>query len=234
MSWIWALLLAAAALGLILLLMRWFGKPRAGWEAIAAALLFGIAGYGLQGSPGMPGAPKAPAETFSGDSQALVEARKSLDGKTVVPGSNWVVIADGLARHGQYADAAGVLLGAVDKDPKDADAWLALANALVGHAEGQLSPAALYAYRNAANAAPNNPGPPFFLGLALAQSGRFAEARSLWADVLASSPPNAPWRADLQERLTRLDALIARQAQMEGLPAPQAPVQPQAQPGTAR
>ncbi|MBW8754421.1 MAG: tetratricopeptide repeat protein [Sphingomonadales bacterium] len=221
MSWLWALLLAAAALGLVLLLLRWMGKPSAGWEAIGAALLLGIAGYGLQGSPGLPGAPKTAVEKISGDAQALVEARKSLDGKSVVPANNWQMTADAFARHGQYADAAGILLGAVDKNPKDADAWLALANALVGHAEGTLSPAALYAYRNAAIAAPNHPGPPFFLGLAMAQSGRFAEARGLWADLLASTPPDAPWRADLQERLTRLDALIARQDQAQAMPSGQ-------------
>ena len=218
MSWVWALLLAALALGLILLLLRWMGQSRAGWEAIGSALLLGIAGYGLQGSPGLSGAPKVPAETISGDPQALVSARKSLDGKPVAPGNEWVVVADALARHGQYADAAGVLRGAVDKDPRDADAWLALANALVGNAEGQLSPAALYAYRSDAMAAPSHPGPPFFLGLAMAQSGRFVEARSLWADLLASSPPDAPWRADLQDRLARLDSLIARQNQVQGQP----------------
>lgn len=226
MSWFWALLLAALSMGLVLVLLRWMGQPRAGWEAIGAALLLGIAGYGLQGSPGLPGAPKAPVQTISGDPQALVAARKSLDGQSVAPGSNWVVIADAFARQGQFADAAGVLLGAVDKNPKDADAWLALANALVGHAEGQLSPAALYAYRSAAQAAPDHPGPPLFLGLAMAQSGRFAEARSLWADLLASSPPDAPWRSDLEQRLTRLDELIARQNQAQG----QAPSQPATRP----
>jgi cytochrome c-type biogenesis protein CcmH len=210
MSWVLAFLLAVVALGLTMLVMR---RPRRGWEAIAAALLLGIAGYGLQGSPGLPGAPKVPAETFSGDPTALVDARKSLTGKDQPLGSNWVVTADAFARHGQYADAAGVLLGAIDKDPKDADAWLALANALVGHAEGTLSPAALYAYRHAAEAAPNHPGPPFFLGLALAQSGRFTEARALWADLLRRAPPNAPWRADLQDRLNRLDSLIAQRDQ---------------------
>lgn len=230
MSWVWALLLAAAALGLILLLLRREGKGRAGWDAIGAALLFGIAGYGLQGSPGLPGAPKEPVEKIAGDPAALVAARKSLDGQPTTPGSSWVVIADALARHGQYADAAGVLQGAVQKNPRDADAWLALANALVGHAEGALSPAALYAYRSAAIAAPNHPGPPFFLGLAMAQSGRFAEARTLWADLLASSPPDAPWRADLQDRLNRLDALIARQ---EAAQSP-AGTEPGTAPGTMR
>lgn len=211
MSWVWILLLTAGALGLVLLLLRRQGKSRAGWEAIAAALLLGVAGYGLQGSPGLSGAPKEPAEKIAGDPAASVAARKSLDGDSVVPGNNWVVVADALARHGQYADAAGVLKGAVEKNPRDGDAWLALANALVAHAEGTLSPAALYAYRHAASANPTHPGPPFFLGLSLAQSGRLVEARGLWANLLASSPPDAPWRADLEDRLRRLDVLIARQ-----------------------
>lgn len=218
MSWLWALLLAAVSLGLILWLLRRMGTPRTGWEAIAAALLLGIAGYGLQGSPGVPGAPKQAVEKIAGDPQALVAARKSLDGQPVAPGSNWVVIADAFARQGQYANAASVLLGAVEKNPKDGDAWLAMANALVGHAEGTLSPAALYAYREAMQAAPDHPGPPFFLGMAMAQSGRFMEARGLWADLLQRSPPDAPWRADLEERLGRLDALIARQGQAGTMP----------------
>jgi cytochrome c-type biogenesis protein CcmH len=219
MSWVWALLLAVVALGIVLLLLRWMRKPMVGWEAIGAALLLGIAGYGLQGNPGMAGAPKAPVEKVSGDPEALVAARKSFDGKAMPNGTNLTMVADAFARHGQFADAAGILRDAVDKNPKDADAWLALANALVGHAEGTLSPAALYAYRHAADAAPSHPGPPFFLGLALAQSGRFAEARTMWADLLQRTPADAPYRADLQDRLARLDALIAQQNAAQGMPA---------------
>lgn len=226
MTWVWAMLLGLGAMGLALLLMRRMGGARAGWEAIGAALLLGIAGYGLQASPGLPGAPKQAVERITGDPQAMVAERKALDGKPVAPGNNWVVVADAFARQGQYADAAGVLLGAVESNPRDADAWLAMGNALVGHAEGVLSPAALYAYRAAAQAAPDHPGPPFFLGLAMAQSGRFAEARALWADVLDRSPPDAPWRADLQDRLSRLDALIARQEQVPGQAAGQSGTSP--------
>jgi len=60
--------------------------------------------------------------------------------------------------------------------------------------------------------------PAFFLGLALAQSGRFAEARNLWADLLQRAPAGAPWCGDLQNRLARLDALIAQQQRMQGQP----------------
>jgi cytochrome c-type biogenesis protein CcmH len=210
MSWALPILIAALAFVAIAFVMR---APRSGWEAIGAALLLGVAGYGLQGSPGLPGAPKEPVEKIVGDAAAMVDARRSLGEASGTQGGNWVVTADAFARRGQFSDAAGILLGAVEKEPKNGEAWLALANALVAHAEGTLSPAALYAFRQASEAAPDNPGPPFFLGMALAQSGRLEEARSLWADVLQRSPPDAPWRADLEQRLVQLDRFIASQGQ---------------------
>ena len=210
MSWVLAFLLAATCFVAIAFVLK---APRVGWEAIAAALLLGVAGYGLQASPGLPGASKQPAEKIAGNAAAVVEARKALSNEGAIPGNNWLVIADALARHGQYTDAAGVLLGAVEKEPKNAEAWLALGNALVGHADGLLTPAALVAYRHASDAAPDHPGPPFFLGLALAQSGRFAEARGVWGQLLQSSPPDAPWRSDLEQRMSRLDAFITERNQ---------------------
>lgn len=208
MTWFVIAVIAALAFGLAVWVLK---APRAGWEAIGAALLLGVAGYALQGHPGKVGAPKAPQQLIQGNPADTVAERKRLGGDSVVPGNNWQVVADGLARHGQYADAAGVLLGAVEQEPKNADAWLALGNALVGHAEGSLSPAALYAYRKAADADPAHPGPPFFLGMALIQSGRLDDARALWAGLLTRSKPDAPWRADLASRLAQLDALIAQQ-----------------------
>jgi cytochrome c-type biogenesis protein CcmH len=192
--------------------------PRKGWEAIVAALLLGLAGYALQGSPGIPAAPKAAVQKVEGNAAALVEARRMLNGKVGPAGDNFLVIGDALARNGQYADAAGVMLGAVEKDPKNGEAWLAIANALAGHADGQLTPASLFAFRRAADADPTHPGPPFFLGLSLAQSGRLVEARDLWGDLLTRTPPDAPWRADLEQRLQQLDAIIARQQAAAGNP----------------
>lgn len=207
MTWLLALLLAAAAFVLATFVLR---APRKGWEAIAAALMLGVAGYALQAEP-VPAAPKQARETLSGDPAALVRARAKVTQSGIPPQDRWVIIADAMARNGQFGDAAEVLRGAIVKDPKNAEAWLAMANALVQHADGLLTPAALYAYRRAAEAAPEHPGPPYFLGLALAQSGRFAEARTLWRRLLEQTPPDAPWRTDLTGQLGRLEALIASQ-----------------------
>lgn len=207
MTWVLVLAIALAA---FLGMNRLSKKPRSGREAIGAALLLGIAGYAAQSHPSLPGSPTASRETFSGDPEAVTARQKLAESP---PGSDkWLIIADSMARHGRFADAATVLRGSVEQNPNNADAWLAMANALVSHADQRLSPAALLAFRRAQSAAPGNPGPPFFLGLALAQSGRLQEARATWAELLARSPADAPWRADLNLRLQQLDQFIAQQA----------------------
>ncbi len=185
--------------------------PRKGWEAAGAALLLGLSGYALQGHPGQAGTPKQPVQKIAGNSAAAaISAREKLSGERPMS-DKFLITADALSRRGQYADAAGYLRGAVDANPGNGEAWLAMANALFAHADRTVTPAALYAYRRASEAAPGNPAPPFFLGLALAESGRLDEARALWADLLARSAPDAPWRGDLQAQLIQLDAFIARQ-----------------------
>ncbi|MFM2302092.1 MAG: hypothetical protein RLZZ84_1828 [Pseudomonadota bacterium] len=211
MTWVMVIGLAVAAFGALTLVLR---APRQGYEAIGAALLVGMAGFAWQAYPDLPSAPKQPAEHPQASGEAAVEARKALSENNISPSSQWTVVADAFSRRGQFAEAAGVVRGAIAKDPANADAWLALANNLVAHAEGNLSPAALFAYRRAAAADPQHPGPPFFMGLALAQSGRLAEGRSVWADLLARSPKDAPWRADLEKRLADLDSYIAQQQAM--------------------
>lgn len=213
MGWILAIGLAAAAFAIAAFVLR---APRRGWEAIASALVLGIAGYALQAHPGQAGAPKVPAENAANSAAAQVEVRQQLAAKQGLPTDRWLVTGDALARHGQFAEAVDIYRGATDKDPKNVDAWLAMANALVAHADNSLTPAAFLAYRRAGEADPQHPGPPFFFGLALAQSGRFDEARATWTALLAQSPADAPWRPELAQRLAALDAFIA-QRQARGM-----------------
>ncbi len=205
MIWVLVLLIAAAGFALMALVLK---LPRSGWEITGAALLFGIAGYALQGHPGQAGAPRAPAESVKLADAALLKERQQM-GASFGKGQSWLILADALTRQGQYGAAADVLRNALAKTPRDADLWVALGNALVGHSDGIISPAAQYAFQKAANIAPEHPGPPFFMGLALAQTGRLPEARALWAELLESSAPDAAYRPDLVERLGQLDAMIA-------------------------
>lgn len=215
-AWIAVGVLALVAFAAIAFVLR---APRRTWEAAAAALVLGLGGYAWQGEPDLPSAPKAPAESFS-DGTALVTSRQALNAEAGAPSSSWQVIADAMVRRGQYGNAAEVLRGAVRQNPADVQAWLAMANALVGHADGVLTPAALTAYQRAAAAAPDHPGPPFFLGLALAQNGKLAEGREVWAKLLARTPADAPWRDDLTQRIAALDQFIAQQRNAPAVAAP--------------
>jgi cytochrome c-type biogenesis protein CcmH len=205
-TWLLVLLAAAAVFAALVTLLK---LPRAGWELVGAALLVGIAGYALQGSPGQPGAPKPPVENAASADEALLKQRQGM-GEAFGSGQSWLILADGLSRGGQYASAAQVLRKGLQQSPKDPDLWVALGNALVAHSEGFISPAAQFAFQRAATLSPQHPGPPFFMGLALAQSGRLAEARTIWAALLARAPAEAPWKADLEARLARLDAMIGQ------------------------
>ncbi|WP_338466333.1 tetratricopeptide repeat protein [Novosphingobium sp. ZN18A2] len=208
MTWAIILAIAFAAFGAMVFVFR---IPRLGWELAGAALLFGIAGYALQGHPGQPGSPTPPRENAKSDSEALIKARQQM-GESYGQSANWMVLADGLARHGEFRAAAEVLGTAVKQNPKDADLWVALGNALVEHSDGMITPAAQFAFQKAANIDPQHPGPPFFMGLALAQSGRLADARAVWQQLLDRSPADAPYRQDLEARIARIDRMLAAQA----------------------
>lgn len=210
MTWIFVALLAILAFLAICFL---FKAPKGGREAVAAALLLGVAGYAAQGRPSEAGAPKPASEAQNPEmGQFFVEARARLRGEGIPTTNHWVIISDGLARNGHYLDAAQLLRGAIEDDPKDSEAWVALGNVLVAHAEGVLTAPALYAYRRAGEADPKAPAPPFFLGLGMAQSGRLEEARAIWAGLLERAPKDADWRAPLEQQLQRLDAFVASQS----------------------
>jgi len=207
MTWVLAIALALAGFAVAALPFR---VARSGWTTIAAALALGLAGYALQASPGLRGAPAAPAAKAGEAGWALVDERREMFASGDRSTSDRLIIADGFARQGQYADAAVILRGAVTGNPRDPEAWLALGNALVEHAGGALTEPALLAYRRAAELDPGGTGPGYFLGLALIRQGRLGEARVLWRSTLAAAPEDAPGREVLTLRLDRLETLLSQ------------------------
>jgi cytochrome c-type biogenesis protein CcmH len=204
MGWLILLLLVAASAGAL-----WLLKVRGGLlTAAAAALVFGAAGYALQGSPGLPDAP-----TNAGAERSVIpltEARHAFFGNFSAEES-WLGMSEGLARAGNTEDAVGILQNAVGRYPGSVQLWIGLGNALVDHAHG-LTPPAELAYRRAAELAPGHPAAPFFYGLALARSGDRAGAIATWQRILATAPPKASWRPLVELGIVTLSK-----------PAPQAP-----------
>jgi cytochrome c-type biogenesis protein CcmH len=208
---IWAMVIGLGLAAFVALIA--LKAPRKGWEPIGAALALGLTGFAIQADPSQPGAPKQAEIRADKAGPLLVEARKALIGATDTPNlpNRWLITADAMTRHGQYGDAATIALGAVEANPKDSEAWVALGSNLVGHAEGVLTPAAMHAFRRAAEADPASPAPGYFLGLALITNGKLEEGRTIWANLVAKAPTDAPWRGELAERIKRLDQLAAMQ-----------------------
>lgn len=206
MNWLLAIILALAALGIGILAFR---VPKAAWTSMATALTLGLAGYALQAQPGLPGAPAVPASDAPEAEADLIAMRRLLSGSTNRQPGNNMILADAMARQGQYANAATILGGATEEQPDNAEVWLALGNALVEQAEGRLTQPALFAYRRADRADPDGLGVGFFVGLGHIRQGRFAEAAQLWRDTLDEAAPDAPGRDAMAMQADRLEQLLA-------------------------
>jgi cytochrome c-type biogenesis protein CcmH len=193
MGLLWLAILGVAALGLL-----WLLKLRGPVLTLAAAaVVFGCAGYALQGRPDLDGSPRASAKRQP--PMPLAGARHALTGQFDYADS-WLNLADALASRGRTGEAARLLQAQVARHPGDYKLWLGLGNALADHSR-TLSPAARFAFERSAALAPGHPAPLFFLGLAEARSGNPQEAIRLWREILAAAPANASWRPLVENAL---------------------------------
>ena len=208
MIWLWVMLAALLTIGAIF----WLGKlPAAARPLAGAAVMLGLAGYALQGSPALPGKPVAAPEEPAGFGDAITDQRQGMADR-FGPAAQWLGMSDGFARTGKTELAAQTLEKGLERYPDNVDLWVGLGNALAAHGGGMMSPAAALAFDEAARRDPSHPAPPFFAGLALAQGGDLKGAEVVWSQLLARSPADAPWRPDLEMRLAQLQQALGPQA----------------------
>ncbi|MGE3987166.1 c-type cytochrome biogenesis protein CcmI [Pseudorhodoplanes sp.] len=179
--------------------------------ALVALLLLPALSAGLYlrwGSPQLPGAPlaarlDAPAENRSIASMvAQVEAHLE---KNPDDGQGWQVVAPVYMRMGRFNEAVRArantirLLGATAE--READ----LGEAQVAAANGVVTADAKASFERALKSDAGNTKAQYFSGLAAEQDGRPEEAARVWRAMLASAPPNAPFRPLLQRSLARVE-----------------------------
>lgn len=204
MIWLPFIGLAALAFAVAVVVLK---LPRSGYTILGAALIFGLAGYAVQGMPGLPDAPGARTEDKASIGELIVEGRREFFDPDKLP-SRSMITSDAFARRGDYENAVGFARAAIQANPNDIEAWTALGNALVEHAEGRLTPAAIYAYSQAEQRAPGQPASDYFIGLALLRSGQPQRTLQIWQRILADAPQDASWRPLLAERVARLEKLM--------------------------
>jgi tetratricopeptide (TPR) repeat protein len=212
----WLLIINLVAL--VLLGLWRFGKiGRQPLELTAAALLVGLAGYAFFGSPNKPGSPKQSAADIGGATAAIPTSVTDTANLT-----DFLRSIDQLVQSGQTRDAADRINARIAKDPQNADLWVALGQALFAHSNGNMSASAETAFQRAAEIAPNHPGPPFFLGYAQVQAGKYDEAAAIWRALLARAQPDSPWKPDLEARLAEITPMLTPAPKDGAKPAPAA------------
>ena len=201
-GWIVILLLAAAVL---LGMLPWLRKDVGALQFVGAALLLAFAGYAWQGQPGMTGVPKAqevaPPRPDSDFARLRREVFPQFDRN-----AGWLTTAEAIMRMGRPADAVGTLRNALNESPRSMVLWLGLADALLQHANGMLTPSAHLAFERAASVGSGHPAPSFFYALALAKNGQFDEAEQLFGQVLSMPSTTEAWR----QNVDRARAAITR------------------------
>ena len=196
--------------------------PRASRMPLATAIMLGLSVYLFVGSPRLPGNSVAPPanEDFGA---RLTDPRQGMT-ERFGTASQILTFSDAMIRAGRTEMAAQYLAQSIARIPGNVDLWVGYGNALVAHAGGAMTPAAAMAFDRAAAIEPGHPAPPFFAGLALAQGGDVEGARAIWQQLLDSTPPGAPWRADLQQRLAQMPpAPSSAPVTGAAAPAPPAP-----------
>ena len=201
MTGVFILLLLVAA---TLAALRLMGVAGPLLTMAAAALMFGGAGYALQGRPGLAASPARTAAEV--EHVPLAKARHILLGQ-FTSSERWLILADSYAGRGKTEDAVGLVQSGLRAHPDDFTLWVGLGNALVDHA-GVITPAAELAFARAEKLAPWSPAPKFFHGLAMLRSGQRDAALAEWRALLASAPAEADWRPLVEDGV----AMLERQA----------------------
>lgn len=206
MGWLWLVVIGGGAFAVLWLA----GVSRKLATISGAALLFGASGYAWQQHASLPGHPvRADAATIDID-PGLVAFRMA-----IMPsrsgGGALLAAADERLRNGDSTGATQVILDAIARQPRDPALWAGLGSAVAAHDGGQVSPTAAFAFRRAMELGPTEPGPHFFLGLALVQSRQIAAGKEQLLRALALVPHDAAYRLNIAELLVMIERVEARQ-----------------------
>lgn len=197
---------------------------RAALLATALALAAGLGGYLVFGQPQLPASPAPPLLINPDLTPEAEQASKALM-ENYGDVRAWLTLSDAMIRGGKTELAVGVLQQAIERIPGDVNLWVQLGVALVAHADGEVVPAARLAFDRASRLAPDHPAPTYYLGLAWMQAGEAERALAVWRPLLAETPADAPWRANLEQQVMAGEMLLRMEAAQAGTAASAPPMQ---------
>lgn len=175
---------------------------------LAAVVALGSAGlYALLGRPDLPGAgPRgtaaaggpADAAHEGADVQAMIVQLEGQLRQTPEDVNGWRMLGWSYFQTGRFAEAAEAYGRAATLEPGNAEHFSAQGEALVQAGGGQVTPAALTAFRGALRADPQDPRARYFVAVEMDQRGDREAAMTAWIDLINSAPPGAPWATEVR------------------------------------
>ena len=174
---------------------------------LAAVVALGGAGlYVVLGRPEVPGAsttlgPTATTEVAAhegADVQAMIGQLEAQLQSTPEDVDGWRMLGWSYFQTGRFAEAAGAYGRAAALDPADSEHLSAQGESLVQAAGGQITPAALTAFRNAVRVNPADPRARYFLAVEMDQRGDREGAMAAWVGLINSAPDGAPWATEVR------------------------------------
>ncbi|MEX0860177.1 MAG: c-type cytochrome biogenesis protein CcmI [Cucumibacter sp.] len=195
---------------------EWRAMPRprgSRWSPLLAlpiVAILGLATYGLIGRPELPGQPAAGRPEIAARND-LIEAVAGVEERLrAAPDdlAGWEVIAPVYLRIGRAADAVAAFRQVVALGGVSAERQTDLAEALIAENGGEATGEALSLLRAAA-ADPAGARARYYLASEATSAGRYAEARTLWEEVIAIGPADAPWLESAREALGFVEAKLA-------------------------
>ncbi len=182
--------------------------------------------YAFLGRPRLPDEPLASRMTApqtSGEFEAAVAAVEARLIAKPDDGKGWAVIAPVYMRLERYADAAHAYAEALRLVGEDPLRRTAYGEALVAAAGGVVTDEARQAFDRGLAEQPGQPQARFYLALGAEQDGKKAEAIRAYEQLIAGSPPDAPWRGVVSARLAALKGEPAPAEASAGLSSPASP-----------
>ncbi len=204
--------------------------------AIAILIPAGSLGiYTLTGSPSAPDMPLA-SRGDRAPAMAEAEAQHEMAGLTERLAEQmekdpnrpegWLLLARSYRTMQRYNDAASAFGKAAELTDRDPAVLSEMGEALILGEGGKVPETALKLFREGVDKSPTEPRSRFYLGVAKAQQGDPKGAVQEWLDLLAVSPPDAPWAADVQGQIRVVAAEngieVAAMTPSPGLPEPPA------------
>ncbi len=177
--------------------------------ALSVIPILALVMYGAYGSPHLLAKPQASRIQEQAEKLDLMKALAQIENhlaQNPQDGRGWEVVAPVYLRMGRVDDAVKAYEAAVRFLGPEANRLSNYGEALVLAKDGVVSAEAQAVFEQAVKLDPASPKARFYLARAAEQDGQTEKAKAAYAELLSSSPPDAPWVAVVQQQLAQLGA----------------------------